>query len=108
MNELAEVGTLEMFKRLILMEYDIVEEQLQHPMVQTLLKNKTENSDVVLIEEIFPVGTAFAERFNCPLIRMLSFDVFHHYYYDLGNPSHPILNPDIMLGFIGEISFSKD
>ncbi|KAF2891225.1 hypothetical protein ILUMI_14948 [Ignelater luminosus] len=108
MNELAEVGTLEMFQRLILMEYDIVEEQLQHPMVQNSLKNKTENFDVVLIEAIFPVGAAFAESFNCPIIRMLSFDAFHHYYYDMGNPSRPILNPDIMLGFIGELSFSKD
>ncbi|KAF2896467.1 hypothetical protein ILUMI_09708 [Ignelater luminosus] len=105
LNELAEVSSTQMIERIISAGYDILEEQLQHSMVQNLLKNETEHFDVVLVEAMYTGGAAFAERFNCPLIQMLSLDAFHCQYHDMGNPSHPVLNPEVMLPFVGKLNF---
>lgn len=36
---------------------------------------------------------------------MLAFDAFQYHYHNMGNPSHPILNPDSFLPFVGKLNF---
>ncbi|KAF2886275.1 hypothetical protein ILUMI_19898 [Ignelater luminosus] len=104
LNEVAKLGFFKMMDKFISLCYDVAEEQLLLPEVQKLLKNETEHFDVVIIE-FFPSMAAFAERFHCPLILMSSLDAPALMYQILGNPSHPILNPDFMLAFSNKPNF---
>lgn len=85
----------------------IIDKELAHPEVQKILKNEKEQFDIVLVEPVFPGMIFFAERFKCPLIQILSLDAPSEYYYMYGNPVHPVLNPDFMLPFYGELTFME-
>ncbi|KAF2902531.1 hypothetical protein ILUMI_03654 [Ignelater luminosus] len=102
-NEMLEMGFFEGMNKVISFFYDVMEEQMQLPEVQNLLKNETEHFDVVMLE--FPLLASFAERFDCPIILMSSADLPSYTYHALGNPSHPVLNPDLMLGFSYKLNF---
>ncbi|KAF2902530.1 hypothetical protein ILUMI_03653 [Ignelater luminosus] len=102
-NELSEKGFIRGMDKIVSFFNDVMEEQMQLPEVQNLLKNETEHFDVVMLE--FPILAPFAERFDCPIILMSSQDLPSLMYQALGNPSHPVLNPDIMLGFPDKLNF---
>lgn len=94
MNNMATLNVIQLVDKVIKEGYELVEEQLQHPQIQDLLGNKTEGFDLVLMEPIFPVMAAFSQKFNCPLIQILSLDGPSFTYHTIGNPSHPILYSD--------------
>ncbi|KAF5287790.1 hypothetical protein FQA39_LY15726 [Lamprigera yunnana] len=80
-----------------------IEDQLSYPPVQDLIKNESEHFDVAMIEFAMPAVLAFRERFKCPTILVTSMDTFTFMNYQMGNPVHPIVYPDSLLGLEDEL-----
>lgn len=94
------------FVQLILNTFsEIIELELQHTEVQALIQDETQHFDLIMVEFLFPTMFAFSERFKCPIIAMTSLDAPNGIYDIVGNPSHPIVNPDITLPFTGKLNF---
>ncbi|KAF2892700.1 hypothetical protein ILUMI_13472 [Ignelater luminosus] len=81
------------------------QEQLNHPKVQDLIKDKTKHFDLVIAEHFTPAMFAFSALYNCPLIGIISLGATLNGHDVMGNPSHPILNPDFSLPFQGQLGF---
>ncbi|KAF2903763.1 hypothetical protein ILUMI_02413 [Ignelater luminosus] len=103
--EVAKLNIIDLGERVIETTATIMAEQLQHSAVQSLFKNATENFDVALIEPLYPGMMSFAGKFNCPLIMILTLDALSCIYHSVGNPAHPVLNPEHVLGFFGNLNF---
>ncbi|KAF2892703.1 hypothetical protein ILUMI_13475 [Ignelater luminosus] len=84
---------------------DIAEAELSHPPVQSLIKDKNKKFDVMLVEFLHPAMYALSARFNCPMIGITSLGTFIVGHDAVGNPSHPGLNPDLLLPFMGSLGF---
>ncbi|KAF2900031.1 hypothetical protein ILUMI_06156 [Ignelater luminosus] len=106
-NELSKQSTFVLFDKSNFM--DIIEEafdkQLSSPQVHALIKNETEHFDLLMVEGFLDSAFAFSARFKCPMIHIFSLDAAVYNYLNVGNPSHPVLNPDFMLPFSGQLSF---
>lgn len=106
-NELSKQSTFVLFDKTNFM--DVVEEaydkQLSSPQVQALIKNDTEHFDLLMVEGFLDSAFAFSARFKCPMIHIFSLDAAVYNYLNIGNPSHPVLNPDFMLPFLGKLNF---
>ncbi|XP_060519730.1 UDP-glucosyltransferase 2-like [Cylas formicarius] len=76
---------------------EVAEAELDHPEVQSLLKNKSESFDLVICELHMPVMFGFAHRFGCPLIGISSTDVLTDQHSALGNPTHPLTFTDAFM-----------
>lgn len=76
---------------------DIVENELNHPEVVTLINNETEKFDLLIMEYIPQVLSAFSVRFNCPYISIFSAEIGNFYHQALGNALHPVLYPETFL-----------
>ncbi|KAF5301857.1 hypothetical protein FQR65_LT08689 [Abscondita terminalis] len=50
-----------------------------------------------MVEHAVLATRMFAERFNAPLIMIFSVDVISDLQTDMGNPTHPVLYPDMMV-----------
>ncbi|KAF2903762.1 hypothetical protein ILUMI_02412 [Ignelater luminosus] len=105
MNEMAKLNPLELIDGIVKLGYDLIEEQLQYSEVQKLLKSETERFDVILVETFFAATVAFSHKFNCPLIQIFSLDASSPIYYSIGNPSHPILNPEFLSAYKEQPNF---
>ncbi|KAJ8948057.1 hypothetical protein NQ314_008483 [Rhamnusium bicolor] len=77
---------------------------LSHPPVQDLLQRKR-NFDVLLVEFSYPELLAFAEVYRCPKILISPVDTIGYYHEKMGNPSHPVLHPDMSTPFFGSMNF---
>ncbi|KAF2892702.1 hypothetical protein ILUMI_13474 [Ignelater luminosus] len=84
----------------------VLEEQFSHPEVQRLVRDKTKHFDLVIVEYFLPASFAFSELYNCPLIGVTSLSPPLNGLDVVGNPSHPVLNPDFFLPFADELEFS--
>lgn len=84
---------------------NIVQAELKHPPVQELISDKSKNFDVMLVEFFHPTMYALSARFNCPMIGITSLGVFLQGHDAVGNPTHPVLTPDILLPFMGNLDF---
>lgn len=80
--------------------------ELSHPKVQQLI-NKEEPFDIVLSESSFPEFLAFGELYKCPTILISSMELQSIIHVAIGNPAHPVLNPEFVLPFYGKLSFSE-
>lgn len=107
MIETAQESLLKYIDRYVAMIDDIIEQELQHPDVQNIIKNETERFDLLMLEYPYPVMTAFSERFKCPFIGMTSLDAHAIVYDAVGNPSHPVLNPDFSLPLGATLTFKE-
>ncbi|KAF5281145.1 hypothetical protein FQA39_LY17877 [Lamprigera yunnana] len=103
----APKSLLKFIDRYVEMVDDIVDHQLQHEEVQKILQNETEHFDLIMVEYPYPTITAFSVRFKCPFIGMTSLDAHSSQYDNVGNPSHPVLNPDFSLPFGGTLTFQQ-
>ncbi|CAH1286162.1 unnamed protein product [Diabrotica balteata] len=75
--------------------------------VQDILK-KGEKFDLVLVQISYNLNLALAAANsfgNPPVVGISSLGLFLHSHDALGNPTHPIVSPDMMLNFAGELSF---
>lgn len=71
--------------------------QFEHPQVQNLIHNKDVTFDLLILEAQLPGMAAFSWRFNCSMIGITSLDSGMQYHLTMGNPVHPMLNPDVNL-----------
>ncbi|KAK4878164.1 hypothetical protein RN001_010670 [Aquatica leii] len=83
----------------------IVEVELMHDSVQSLLHDENQKFDLVIVEFLVPTFAALSVKYNCPFIGMASSNVLTYGHDVLGNPLNPILNPDMLLSFIRPMSF---
>lgn len=103
----SQKGVFESFNAFVYILHDLMIQELEHPEVEKLIKNETEHFDVLLIEFMYPTMVAFAERFKCPFISMSSMDMPSVVYEMVGNPTHPLLYPDPILPFAGDLTFTE-
>lgn len=74
--------------------------------VQNFIKDNSKSYDVVLVEIMDPLTYVFAAKFNCPIIGVASLTVTNPIHVDLGNPTHPVLHPDLLTPYYGgKLSF---
>ncbi|KAK9878088.1 hypothetical protein WA026_020731 [Henosepilachna vigintioctopunctata] len=79
---------------------------LEMPHVQTVV-NGNQNFDVVVVEWLFPTMSAFAAKFNCPLVGIVSSGAPISSLDTVGNPSHPMFSPDHKLPLKRDLSFKE-
>lgn len=72
---------------------DTTTAQFQIEEVQKLL-NSDQHFDLILAEVHFPAVLGFVWKFKCPWIGLSSLDSPMQYHHVMGNPVHPIYNPD--------------
>ncbi|XP_017776621.1 PREDICTED: UDP-glucuronosyltransferase 2C1-like, partial [Nicrophorus vespilloides] len=84
---------------------DTSEVHLSHPEVQAIIKNETEHFDLLLIEFMDSTMFAFKHRFNCSVIGLTSMDAINMAHEAVGNPTHPILYPELTFPFGRNLNF---
>lgn len=84
---------------------NITEDQFLHTDVQELLSDKTRRFDLVILENMAFAYYHLAERYDCPLVIVGSMPVQTYDLTTMGAPNHPVLYPDINLGFVGNLTF---
>ncbi|KAJ8948058.1 hypothetical protein NQ314_008484 [Rhamnusium bicolor] len=85
---------------------EISEQQLSYSPVKDLI-NTHSHFDVVFSEFIYPEFLGFAEMYNCPKILISSLEANNYFHIKMGNPSHPILHPDMVTPFYGQLNFQE-
>lgn len=83
----------------------LIDQQLSLPEVRKLIENKNTHFDLLMIEGFHSAHFAFAERFKCPFITVLSLDASSFVHEEIGNPSHYVLHPDYSLPFVEHLTF---
>ncbi|KAK9746317.1 UDP-glucoronosyl and UDP-glucosyl transferase [Popillia japonica] len=103
----------------------INEDELSDPQVQRLIQDTDAEFDLVIVEFLLPTMIAFGHRFNCPVIAitsLIAFRILGHRFncpviaitsFDatllgqdiMGNPTHPVLNPESSLKFNGNPTY---
>ena len=63
-----------------------------------LIANKHNHFDLVLVENVYPVMYALADRFNASIIGVSALGFLAVSGTILGNPAHPVLYPDLQWG----------
>ncbi|KAF5287657.1 hypothetical protein FQR65_LT12185 [Abscondita terminalis] len=86
---------------------NVLDQQLEHPQVKQLITDRTVKFDLLITELGEFAQLAFATRYNCPFIAVFSTDPPNGIHKLFGNPTHPILYPDFLLGESENLSFSK-
>lgn len=86
---------------------NVTAEQLSHPDVQNLLKDRKRKFDLIILENMAFPYYIFAERFDCPIVLAFSMPVNTYNLNSMGAPDHPVLYPDINLGFVSNLSFCQ-
>ncbi|KAF5280450.1 hypothetical protein FQR65_LT03259 [Abscondita terminalis] len=95
----------EVIRDIFILMTTFVEEELKYEPVQALLQDDTKKFDLVIVEYLDPTFTALSAKYKCPLIGITSLGALITAHDAIGNPSHPILNPDILLPFTGPMTF---
>ncbi|KAK5638204.1 hypothetical protein RI129_012499 [Pyrocoelia pectoralis] len=84
-----------------------IDAQLDYDPIKRLISDQDENFDLVIVEYFFGSPLAFATRFNCPSIGMVSVDAWNVMHHSVGNPTHPILYPDSIALFPQTLSLAE-
>nr|XP_023019247.1 UDP-glucuronosyltransferase 2A3-like isoform X2 [Leptinotarsa decemlineata] len=85
-----------------ILDYELEQEEVRH------LKNYDGNYfDVVLVQTSYinPLVYGFGAKFQAPVIGISSMDLYLHAHDAVGNPTHPLVAPDIMLNLHGKLGF---
>ncbi|XP_074028347.1 uncharacterized protein [Leptinotarsa decemlineata] len=88
---------MELGSKAAVMFDEVQHTQLSSPEVQELIHNKNIHFDLLMIEAQSPELLGFAWRFQCPTIAITTLDCAMQYHDSLGNPIHPVINPDFNL-----------
>ncbi|XP_031331317.1 UDP-glucuronosyltransferase 2B33-like [Photinus pyralis] len=75
----------------------VLDKYLGHPSVHEMIKDPRVEFDLVIGEYFYGSLFAFATRFGCPSIGMLSCEALNPIYEAVGNPVHPSAYPDPLL-----------
>ncbi|XP_074037451.1 UDP-glucosyltransferase 2 isoform X3 [Leptinotarsa decemlineata] len=86
---------------------EVMDIELEQKEVKSITNNKTEYYDVILVQfsHIYPLVHGIASKFESPLIGISSMDLYLHAHDAVGNPTHPLVAPDIMLNLHGKLGF---
>ncbi|CAG9854773.1 unnamed protein product [Phyllotreta striolata] len=87
---------------------EINEAQIMHEKIQHILNENETKFDLILIQVVqsfTDLTFGYAAKYKCPVVGISSLGVFFHFHDFLGNPTHPVVSPDMMLGFAGKINF---
>lgn len=82
----------------------ISEQFLKHPEMQKMIHNDSEQFDLVMVEWLHPAMATLSAKFKCPLVGVSSLELLDVLSMDIGNPIHPVMNPNFFLPFIKELS----
>ncbi|KAK5641753.1 hypothetical protein RI129_010300 [Pyrocoelia pectoralis] len=87
----------------------VADQILDYGPVKELINDQNVHFDLLIVEYLpfFGISLAFAHRFNCPSIGMLSIDGTNSIYKKVGNPTHSSLYPDSLLPYGNELSLSE-
>ena len=77
----------------------IAEAELNSTQFKQLIDDQSKQFDLILIECFHPVMYALSGRFKAPIIGVSSLGVLAAGYDIVGNPTHPVLYPDVLLSF---------
>ncbi|KAK5641774.1 hypothetical protein RI129_010321 [Pyrocoelia pectoralis] len=80
---------------------------LDYGPVKELINDQNAHFDLLIVEYLLHIPLAFAHRFNCPSIGMLSVDGTNSIYKKVGNPTHSSLYPDSFLPYGNKLSLSE-
>ncbi|KAB0790971.1 hypothetical protein PPYR_02771 [Photinus pyralis] len=81
-----------------------IDRQLRHPPIKRLIDDQETKFDLVISEYLYSSPLAFATRFGCPSIGVVSLDAWNTLYKSLGNPSHPALYSNAFMPVGDEMS----
>ncbi|CAH0547827.1 unnamed protein product [Brassicogethes aeneus] len=81
-------------KKFALMINELSAGQLSSPQVKQLIGDESIEFDLLVVEAQIPIYMGFAWRFNCPSVGIASLDANLNFHDSIGNPTHPVLNPD--------------
>lgn len=73
-----------------------------HEQMLRIINDDSSSFDVVLAEALVPITFVFAVKFGCPLIGVSSLGVSTNMLEALGNPVHPVLDPDFFMPYYGD------
>lgn len=79
--------------------------QLGTPEMQKIINDPDVKFDLCFFEALVPLMFPFKDRFNCSMILISSLSAAVQQFDAFGNPSHPILYPDIMTQYLGVLDF---
>ncbi|KAJ3641656.1 hypothetical protein Zmor_028146 [Zophobas morio] len=86
----------------------LVEAQMNSTEFKELMTNRHNHFDLVLVENVYPIMYALADRFNASIIGVSALGLVEVSGTILGNPAHPVLYPDVLWGFYNiELSMWK-
>ncbi|XP_063912831.1 UDP-glycosyltransferase UGT5-like [Zophobas morio] len=77
----------------------MVEAEFNSTGFKKLIVDKYNHFDLVLVDGIHPLVYALAGRFKAPVVGVAPFGVLAVNYNNVGNPTHPVLYPDVLFGF---------
>ncbi|KAK5638201.1 hypothetical protein RI129_012496 [Pyrocoelia pectoralis] len=103
----AQKSFLQELQHFVITMTGLMDQQLDYAPVKKLINDKEAQFDLLIVEYLWGTPLAFAHRFNCPFIGMLSLDGSNRVYKRIGNPAHSSLYPDQMLPFGNELSLSQ-
>ncbi|XP_045461720.1 UDP-glycosyltransferase UGT5-like isoform X4 [Harmonia axyridis] len=83
---------------------DVARIEMENEKVQELLKKPSDSFDLILVEPHFPFLFGLRRKFNAPLVAVSSLGVSSYYHYLVGNPTHPVLFPDLLSEKLGPLS----
>ncbi|CAG9860312.1 unnamed protein product [Phyllotreta striolata] len=85
----------------------VFESEMKSQAIQEIIQRQNDKYDLVLLQysHFANVMLPFAYKFNAPAVGISSLGVFLHARDDIGNPTHPVISPDYILGISGNMSF---
>lgn len=86
---------LKLFSEVIMpLMREMIEIQIIEPEVQTLIRDKKQHFDIILMEACILSNLIFVRRFNAPVILVSSFFGTENNFLSMGAVVHPLLFPD--------------
>lgn len=76
-----------------------------HPQVKKMIDDQSVKFDLVMVEYLNLGMVPFGHRFKAPLIGLVSFEAPYIGHECVGNPNHPVTNPERLLPFEEDLSF---
>ncbi|KAI7815531.1 UDP-glucuronosyltransferase [Rhyzopertha dominica] len=94
-----------LWKRILSSQGKTADNLLSHPAVVTLIKDKNIRFDLIIAEFLFPFMTPLAVKYGCPFIGVTSLPAPTVTYESIGNPTHPVINPDVLTTYSDDMAF---
>ena len=98
---------MKMMNEIIRAGDNLVNLQLEHPEIQSLIRSEDQQFDLVMVEVLVLTFFAFKHKFQCPLIGLYSLEASSDIYNLMGNPVNPITNPDTIMPYVGKLTFME-